>query len=368
MRTTNLLQLFLLLSTLTILQSCALTPNAWTPHPPSKTIGDLSKNDLLQSAKQLSIGNWYGPEDIAIGLDGSLYCGVHATKKKFEDGRILKIDPSGNISTFYNTESWVTGLHFDRNQNLIACDQKRGLISIDTIGQLTILAQEDENGSPFLIPNDVDIASDGIIYFSNTSSKLTFSRKHARKILMEVRSDGGLYAYNPTTNTIKTLVDSSFFGNGVAVSQNDDFVLMADLTKYRIIRHWLKGENKGTTDIFIDHLPGFPNGISRRKDGSFWLGFTTERDPLLDKIHAKKKIKQLIYALPLWLQPKQKEFGMIMHLSATGEVLKTYYDVSGKIISEASSIEEHEGFLYLGGDLINHINKYKLEKDTLSKQ
>lgn len=362
MRTKNLLNLSFICSTIILLQSCTLNPIAWTPQPVSQSIDNFSRNDLLQSAQQLSIGDWFGPEDIAVGKDGSLYCGVHITKNNFNDGRILKIDPSGYISTFYDTKSWVTGLHFDNQQNLIACDQKRGLVSIDTLGKLTILTEKSEAGFPFLIPNDVDIASNGIIYFSNTSSTISFSRKHARKILLEAKSDGGLYSFNPVTKATKTLIDSSFFGNGVAVSQNDEFVLMVDLAKYRVLRHWLKGKNKGKTDIFIDNLPGFPNGISRRKDGSFWLGFTTKRDPLLDKIHPKKKIKQFIYALPLWLQPKQKKYGMIMHLSAKGKVLKTYFDTSGKTVSEASSIEEHDGFLYLGGDLINHINQYKLEE------
>lgn len=49
-----------------------------------------------------------------------------------------------------------------------------------------------------------------------------------------------------------------------------------------------------------------------------------------------------------------------MQLSENGEILKTYYDTTGKIVSEASSVEEHNGYLYLGGDLTDHIGKYKL--------
>jgi len=87
--------------------------------------------------------------------------------------------------------------------------------------------------------------------------------------VLEVKPDGGLYSYNPKTMEIKTLIEGSYFGNGVAVSQNEDFVLLVDLTKYQVRRHWLKGDKEGQTDIFIDNLPGLPNGISRRKDGVF---------------------------------------------------------------------------------------------------
>lgn len=351
---------FFTLLCLTLLTACALKPQAWLPQDSPPLTGAYALNDSLQKTQWIDLKGWYGPEDIAVDAQGNLYCGVHDSKYKFTKGRILKIDTSGNMTTFCHTGGWVTGLHFDKNQHLIACDQKRGLISINRLGQITILASHDENNQPFLLPNDVDIANDGMIYFTNTSSHVRFSRKHARKILFEAKPDGGLYAYSPINNTVTTLIDSSYFGNGVAVSQHGDFVLMVDLTKYRVLRYWLKGDKKGTTEIFLDNLPGLPNGISRREDGSFWLGFTTKRDPLLDKIQPKKGVKKLIYAIPLWLQPKQKAFGMIMNISEKGQVLQTYYDPTGKVVSEASSIEEYNGVLYIGGDLTNHIGKYVL--------
>jgi sugar lactone lactonase YvrE len=345
-----------------LIQSCTLQPLAWTPPIKPELKGKIAENELLNTAEWIDLHGWYGPEDIAFDAHGNLYCGAHISKTDFSDGRLLKIDTSGNVSVFCNTDDWVTGLHFDTKQNLIACVPNKGLVSINKEGEMTILADKDENGNKFLIPNDVDIASDGTIFFSNTSSKYQFNLKNARRILLEVKPDGGLYSYNPKTKEIKTLIDSSFFGNGVAVSKNDDFVLMVDLTKYRIIRYWLKGDKQGKTDIFIDNLPGLPNGIARRKDGSFWLGYTTRRDDLLDKMQPKPGMKKIIFAIPLWMQPKQEPFGMIMHLSKDGEILKTYYDTSGKIVSEASSVEEHNGYLYLGGDLTDHIVKYKLDE------
>ena len=346
-----------------IFQSCSLKPLAWKPPIKPELRGKIAENELLSTTKWVDLDGWYGPEDIAIDKQGNLYCGVHISKTDFSDGRILKIDTLGNVTVFCNTESWVTGLHFDKNENLIACDQKRGLISVNKKGEITILASQDKKGNKFLIPNDVDIAEDGVIYFSNTSSKYSFSQKMARKILLEVKPDGGLYSYNPETKEVKTLIDSSFFGNGVAVSNDDKFVLMVDLTKYRIVRYWLKGDKKGEVELFLQNLPGLPNGISRRSDGSFWLGFTTRRDDLLDKIQARTGLKKFIYGIPMWLQPKQESFGMLMHISENGKILKTYYDTTGKFVSEASSIEENNGYLYLGGDLTNHIGKYKLEEE-----
>jgi len=353
----------LLVVTVFLFQACSLTPLAWTPPVKPELTGVLAENELLSTTEWIDIDGWYGPEDIAVDKQGNLYCGAHTKPTDFSDGRILKIDNNGSLSVFCNTGVWITGLHFDQDENLIACAPTIGLISVNKKGEYKVLAREDENGNPFLIPNDVDIASDGMIYFSNTSFKVSFNRKSVRKLIFEIKPDGGLYSYNPETKQVKTLIDSSFFGNGVAVSKNNDFVLMVDLAKYRIIRHWLKGEKKGENEIFIENLPGLPNGVSRRNDGSFWLGFTTRRDDVLDKIHPKTGMKKFVYGMPLWLQPKQESFGMVMHISENGDILKTYFDTTGNFVSEASSVEEYDGYLYFGGDLTGHIGKYKLEED-----
>jgi sugar lactone lactonase YvrE len=343
----------------TIFKSTQIDPIAWTPPQKPKLEGVLKTNELLQKTEWIDLKGWYGPEDIAIDEAGNLYCGVHQ-KNNFEEGAIIKIDKSENISVFCNTGKWVAGLHFDTAGNLIACDQKRGLISVNPKGEITVLASKDEYGRPFLIPNDVDIASDGKIYFSNTSSKYSFSMSNALKVALEARPDGGLFCYNPSTKLVETLIDSSFFGNGVAVAQKDEFVLMVDLAKYRVLRYWLKGAKKGRIDTFIENLPGLPNGISRRADGSFWLGFSSCRNDDLDNLHPSIWLKKLVFGLPDFMKPAMQAYGIVMHLSATGEILKTYYDTSGERVPEASSIEEQDGLIYLGGDLIGHIGKYRL--------
>ena len=255
----------------------------------------------------------------------------------------------------------MAGLHFDGRGNLIALSHKDGLISISPDKKVTILASRDENGKPFLIPNGLDIALDGKIYFSNTSEKSYYNISYGKKIILEMLPLGGFYCYDPASKKIKTLIKGTYFGNGVVLAKDETYVLLVETAKYRVLRYWLKGEKAGTTDTFIDNLPGFPNGISIREDGSYWLGFTTKRSENLDKIHPKPAVKRLVYALPNFLQPKAEKFGMVMNISGDGKILKSFFDTKGLIMPEAGAVKEHNGYLYLGGDVVPHIGKYKLD-------
>ena len=250
-----------------MLNSCALEPLTYQPKTTPAFEGTTELNDKLVRSEKIQLEGWFGPEDILFDIMGTLYTGVH--NADFSDGKILKIDPSGNVEEFYNSGSWVAGLHFDKEQNLIALSHKQGLISISPMKEVQVLATTDENGKPFLIPNGLDIADNGMIYFSNTSEISSYTIKYGRKIIMEMKPLGGLYSYNPETKEIKTLIEGTYFGNGVVISKDQDYLLMVETTKYRVIKYWLSGTKVGQTEIFIDNLQGFPNGISIREDGSY---------------------------------------------------------------------------------------------------
>lgn len=343
---------------------CAIQPQAWKPATKPAFSGATALNEELNATQTISLAGWYGPEDIVFDQEGNLYCGVHRSAADFSDGKILKIDTTGKTSIFYDAGSWVAGLHFDAQGNLLALSHKEGLISISPEKKVTVLLKQDAAGEKFLIPNGLDLASDGKIYFSNTSEIAPYSIKYGRKVILEMKPIGGFYCYDPQQKTVKTLMAGTYFGNGVVLSQDESHVLLVETTKYRVLRYWLKGEKAGQSEVFMDNLPGFPNGISVRPDGSYWLGFTTKRSDALDKIHTKPGMKKLVYSLPDFMQPKADKFGMVMHVSPDGKILHTLFDSEGKIMPEAGAVKEHQGYLYLGGDVLPHIGKLKL-KDTL---
>jgi sugar lactone lactonase YvrE len=344
-----------------LFESCSIHPLAWKPETKPTFTGSLSLNEKLSAIEKIYLNGWYGPEDIVFDTEGNLYCGVHSKEYDFSDGRILKIDNSGKVEIFLNTNSWVSGLHFDNRGNLIALSHKLGLISISPNKTVTVLASKDDKGRPFLIPNGLDIASDGKIYFSNTSYESAYDVKYGRKLILEIRPNGGLYCYNPTTQKVETLIDGTYFGNGVVLSKDESHLLMTETEKYRILRYWLKGDKEGKMDVFMNNLPGFPNGISIRDNGSYWLGFSTKRNDALDNIHSKPGMKKFVYSLPSFLQPKQELFGMVLNISQDGKIINALFDSTGKFVPEAGAVKEFNGRLYIGGDVVSFIGSYKLD-------
>ena len=332
------------------IQGCSLKPSAWSPPTAPAFEGELALNSTLQQSDWLHLNGWYGPEDFAYDTAGNIYCGVHAGADQFSPGAILKISKDGVVTEYLRTPSWVSGIQFNTNNELIALIHGTGLVRIRSQKAIDTLVTEVEGNEKLMAGSGLDIARDGKIYFANLSSDATMSTRYLEKLILEHRRQGGVYCYDPISRKTTTISEGNYFANGVALSRKEDYLLVSETTKYRIVRYWLTGEKAGTEDIFLDNLPGFPNNITRRPNGNFWVGYTTKRNAQLDKIHSNKEMKRLVYALPSFLKPKAEPFGMIIEYAPDGTMVKAFYDPEGKLVAEAGAVTEFEGKLYIGGD------------------
>ena len=75
----------------------------------------------------------------------------------------------------------------------------------------------------YRMTDDLDIATDGKIYFSDASDKFGYGEDQIE--VMEHTPNGRLLVYDPETKLTTTLLDNLYFANGVAVSPDDSFVL-----------------------------------------------------------------------------------------------------------------------------------------------
>ncbi|PCJ40268.1 MAG: gluconolactonase [Moraxellaceae bacterium] len=324
---------------------------AWTP-PIAPDLAELTEiNNDLATATLFAKGDIYGPEDVAVDKQGRIYGGT-------QDGLIKRVLKDGSVETWIDTQGRPLGLHFDHNDNLIVCDAYKGLLSINPEGKVTVLTTSADN-IPFVFTDDLDIASDGKIYFTDASSK--WNQANFMLDLLETRPYGRFLVYDPSDKTTTTLIDNMYFSNGVALSQHEDFVLVTETWRYRIVRYWLKGDKAGTSDIFIDNLPGFPDGISSNRNGRFWLALPTLRLPVVDKMHPFAWAKNISAKLPESLKPKPIDYGLVLGLNEQGEIVISLHEPTGQHLKEITSAEEHNGYLYLGTLHNDRIGRVKLQ-------
>ena len=317
----------------------SISPAAWTPPAAPELAGPYAQNNRLASTQRLDKGSGFAPEDIALDSQGRIYGGL-------EDGRIARLQPDGtHAETFANTHGRPLGLIFDQETNLLVADANKGLLSIAPDGSVTTLSTQAE-GVPFACTNDLDVARDGTVYFTDASSK--FPLATFTSDILEHQGNGRLLAYDPKTKTTRVALNNLCFANGVAVSPDQTFVLVVETGKYRVHRVWLSGPKQGQSEIFIDNLPGFPDGILSNGKDRFWLALVTPRDPVLDRLLPHPFLRKVVARLPKFLQPAPKRFSFVLGLDLSGRVVANLQDGSKECYAEIANVVERNGTLYFG--------------------
>lgn len=319
------------------------------PQKPEMT-GIWASNNLLQKAEILAKGKVNGAEEIAVDEKGHLYFGT-------PDGKISRLLPSGIIETFTVTGGRPLGMKFDKKGNLIVADAYKGLLSVNHQGVIKLLATSAED-VPFKCTDALDIAGDGTVYFTDASDK--FLLKDYLMDMLEARPHGRLMRYDPVSGKVTVLISGLHFANGVALSRNEDFLLVNETYTYCVHRYWLSGPQKGTKDIFIENLPGFPDNISSNGKGKFWLALFTVRNDMLDTLHKYPMIKSLLGNIPASLWSKSKKYGFIVEIDEQGNVTGTLQDPTGKHMYDITSAQEYAGYLYIGSLHADHIGRFKI--------
>ncbi len=322
-------------------------PGDWTPPEPPPLQGVYAPNDRLAAIERLGSGAGVGPEDVAVDGRGRIYAGM-------VDGRIVRMDPDGsNPDDFADTVGRPLGLDFDASGQLIVADAYQGLLSVGSDGTVRRLAKE-EGGRRFRLTDDVDVAPDGTIYFTDASKRFPLSDYVLD--LMEHQPNGRLLAYDARAGTVTALMGPLYFANGVAVSPDGEFLLVVETGRYRVMRYWLRGARRGESEIFIDNLPGFPDGISSDGRGTFWLALVSPRSAMVDYLLPRPLVRKWISLLPRTLQPGPKRYSMVLGLDGDGNVIHNLQDPRGGF-ALISSVERYGEYLYFGSLAENAVGR-----------
>jgi len=342
-----------------LLWPVAIDPVAWEAPPNPGYTGSFAANNRLKGIETFAIAGNHGPEDIAVDSQGRIYTTSH-------EGRIVRLNADGsNPQNWVDTNGRPLGIAFDKKGNLIVADAFRGLISITPDGSISELATE-ANGEPIGFANNVDVAADGKIYFSDASTKFHAKEwggpyEAARLELMEHGAHGRLLVYDPATGVAKTLLEGLNFANGVAVSHDQNFVLVNDMGEYRVIRFWIAGPEKGKSETLIASLPSFPDNITTGLEGRFWIAFVSPRNPLMDKLSDRPFMRKVIWRLPNFMRPKAVPYGHIIAIDGSGKVVADLQDPDGSYPIN-TGVTETEDYIYVGSLVAPVMGRLKKEK------
>ncbi|XP_058205827.1 protein STRICTOSIDINE SYNTHASE-LIKE 10 [Rhododendron vialii] len=349
-----------------------ITNHLFTPPP---LPGSL---DNLHAAEIIHLPGALGPESLAFDPSGGgPYAGV-------ADGRILKWIGDGHgwvdfavttsqrkdcVRPFAPEMEHVCGrplgLRFDKNTgDLYIADAYFGLQVVGPSGGLATQLVAEVEGHPLLFTNDMDIDEDkDVIYFTDTST--SFHRRQFMPSILTGDKSGRLMKYDRSSKEVTILLRGLAFANGVALSKDRSFVLVAETTTCRILRLWLDGPNAGNFEVFADLL-GFVDNIRRNSKGEFWVALHAKKGVLQNWAVSNPWVGKALLKLPLsfkklhYLLVGGKPHATAIRLSESGEILEVLEDSEGKSLRFISEVEENNGKLWIGSVLMPFIGIYNL--------
>ncbi|MBA0563327.1 hypothetical protein Golob_008309 [Gossypium lobatum] len=313
----------------------------------------LSQN-ILQTCQQLPISkNFFqieltqatGPESIAFDCKNEgPYVGV-------SDGRILKwqgsnlgwkefaitspnrdrkvCDGSTNPE-FEPTCGRPLGLKFNsKTCDLYIADAYFGLLVAGRNGGKAQQLATSADGIPLKLTNALDIDTNtGMIYFTDSSK--TFQRRQILFSAITFDRSGRLLKYDPRTKEVSVMYRGLAFPNGVALSKDHSFLLVAESIKMRILKFKVQDGGKGYVPEQLVQLSRIPDNIKSNEKGEFWVALNTGRESIQTD----------------WLGFSIDPIGV--KYDQDGKVLKQLDGDGGLTFNSVSEILEFNGKLYLG--------------------
>lgn len=330
-------------------------PQAWEAPAAPAYEGPYEVNSKLAEFAALPLAGLSGPEAVISDQQGNLYATTH-------EGWILRWIAGQNDS-----ERWVEpggrplGIAFDQQRNLWVANAYLGLQKIDRSGQIELVLSE-VAGSPIRYADDVVVTPDGKVYFTDASTEFApqdWGGTLAASLLdiMQHGGHGRVVVYDPKTQEASVLMDGLNFANGVTAAADGSFLLVAETGSYRVWKHWLKGDNAGSSEVLIDNVAGFPDNVHRGLDGRYWIGLTTKRTDILDQLSNQPFLRKVVQRLPAFMRPKVQAYGHIMAIDAEGNILASLQDPNGRYPATTGAWETRD-YLYVSSLTAHVLARY----------
>jgi gluconolactonase len=232
----------------------------------TRLINQSAKLELLDATSRWAEGPVYVP------------AGRYLLWSDIPNDRIMRWDePSGRASVFRSPSQNANGNTLDRQGRLITCEQlTRRVTRTEHDGSITILADR-VAGKRFNSPNDVVVASDGSIWFTDPTYGID-SDYEGRRAASEIGSSR-LYRIDGSNGSVRVMGDDFIQPNGLGFSPDERRLYVSDTGRTHVeggpahIRAFDMNDRKLTGgDVFAESRAGLFDGFRLDEPGNVWVG------------------------------------------------------------------------------------------------
>ncbi len=146
--------------------------------------------------------------------------------------------------------------------------------------------------------------------------------------------NGRLLSYNFITGVTSLLLDNLYFANGVALSNDESFLLVNETAASRVRRYWLTGPNAGQSGVFAyinQNSDWLPDNITHNDQSLFWVSTI---------------------------------YGPVLGLDENGQIIYRL-NFNSNLLTENTSAIQYNDTLYLGTIQDSHIGKIPIPTGIL---
>jgi len=271
--------------------------------------------EALDKRFKYKVGN-AAIERVATGFrwaEGPVYFrdGGYLLWSDIPNNRIMRwLEEDGHVSVYRQGSNYSNGNTRDREGRLITCEHDaRRVTRTEPDGTITVLIDNFE-GKKLNAPNDVVVASDGAVWFTDPGYGI-FGNYEGHKD--ELQLPAQVYRLDPKTGKATVVTDSFDKPNGIAFSPDEKKLYIVDSglthggrSNMRVFD--VNGDKLANDKIFAeDFAPGFTDGVRTDMDGNVWcsMGWAdpkedgvrcyTSNGELIGKIHLPETCANLCF-------------------------------------------------------------------------
>jgi gluconolactonase len=178
--------------------------------------------------------------------------------------RILKWSVDGKLSTFMQPSGRSNGLSFDANGNLWACaDENNQLWRIDAAGKVEVVLK-DHGGKLLNGPNDLWIAPNSGIYFTDPFYKRPYWKRGAME-----QSTQGVFYLAPGHRVLTRVADDLNQPNGIIGTPDGKTLYVADIGASKTYAYDIATDGKLTSKRLFCEMGS--DGLTIDNEGNVYL-------------------------------------------------------------------------------------------------